>query len=303
MTKWTRVGSVPFSSRPRRRRPHGPNPPASPRRQRDNPYHRHRRSGRDAGPRAAPLYRRHRHAGGRQPRWRADRRPDAPSPASDRSNRRRRSADPVREAVRPHRRRGPRRRRHRRAPQRPPPDRLLAPLRAGAATPPRSASPRASWAASISSTARNGTARRPPRTFRAGSGGIFIDMGVHEFDQIRWLTGQQITALRVRLPSTSASRRCRRRRKRPGLCDLSSGSTALVSLGRRFPLGDVCRVEVFGTATPRTAASSWPPDADAVFHAALRRQAEAFAARWHRRRHRRGRRRGTRGRRRSQPQR
>src|SRR5262249_34414571 len=35
----------------------------------------------------------------------------------------------------------------------------------------------------------------PPAAFRAHSGGILIDMGVHEFDQLRWLTGEDITAL------------------------------------------------------------------------------------------------------------
>ena len=33
--------------------------------------------------------------------------------------------------------------------------------------------------------------------FRAHSGGIAIDMGVHEFDQLRWLTGQDISGLAV----------------------------------------------------------------------------------------------------------
>ena len=37
--------------------------------------------------------------------------------------------------------------------------------------------------------------RPPPAAFRAHSGGIAIDMGVHEFDQLRWLTGQDILGL------------------------------------------------------------------------------------------------------------
>src|ERR1700726_3573338 len=37
----------------------------------------------------------------------------------------------------------------------------------------------------------------PPVEFRAHSGGIAIDMGVHEFDQLRWLTGQDISSLAV----------------------------------------------------------------------------------------------------------
>ena len=37
----------------------------------------------------------------------------------------------------------------------------------------------------------------PGAGFRGASGGIFADMGVHEFDQVRWLTGQEFGALRV----------------------------------------------------------------------------------------------------------
>jgi len=37
----------------------------------------------------------------------------------------------------------------------------------------------------------------PGEGFRGASGGIFADMGVHEFDQVRWLTGQEFCALRV----------------------------------------------------------------------------------------------------------
>jgi len=33
----------------------------------------------------------------------------------------------------------------------------------------------------------------PATTFRARSGGIFVDMGVHEFDQARWLIGGDFT--------------------------------------------------------------------------------------------------------------
>jgi len=39
--------------------------------------------------------------------------------------------------------------------------------------------------------------RPPSPVFRAHSGGIAIDMGVHEFDQLRWLTGQDIAGLAV----------------------------------------------------------------------------------------------------------
>jgi myo-inositol 2-dehydrogenase/D-chiro-inositol 1-dehydrogenase len=58
---------------------------------------------------------------------------------------------------------------------------------------------------------------------------------------------------------------------------LSGGSTALVSLGRRFPLGDVCRVEAFGTRDTEDCRFLWPPDGESVFLQALQRQAEGFA--------------------------
>ena len=61
------------------------------------------------------------------------------------------------------------------------------------------------------------------------------------------------------------------------LCTLSGGSNALVSLGRRFPLGDVCRVEVFGTRDAEDCRFLWPPDGESVFLQALQRQAEGFA--------------------------
>ena len=113
----------------------------------------------------------------------------------------------------------------------------------------------------------------PPAQFDASSGGIFVDMGVHEFDQIRWLSGQEFSRLDVAVASVSAAPESAQ-----VLCTLSGGSTALVSLGRRFPLGDVCRVEAFGTRDAEDCRFLWPPDGERVFLDALRRQAEAFAA-------------------------
>ena len=109
----------------------------------------------------------------------------------------------------------------------------------------------------------------PSAQFQASSGGIFIDMGVHEFDQIRWLTGQNIT--RVTAVSHASEEAAQ------ALATLSNGATALISLGRRHPLGDICRVEAFGSHDAVECRFLWPPDAEGVFHDALRRQAEAFA--------------------------
>jgi myo-inositol 2-dehydrogenase/D-chiro-inositol 1-dehydrogenase len=120
----------------------------------------------------------------------------------------------------------------------------------------------------------------PPASFRSRSGGIFMDMAVHEFDQIRWLTGQEIGELQALAARTLSDPAV------PGdaesaqvLCALSGGATGLVSLGRRFPLGDVCKAEVFGTKGAEECRFLWPPTAEQAFLEALRLQAESFV-RW-----------------------
>lgn len=118
----------------------------------------------------------------------------------------------------------------------------------------------------------------PPATFRTHSGGIFVDMGVHEFDQLRWLTGQDIIALHPSIATIEHDPHVAGDAESAQvLCDLSNGSTGLVSLGRRFRQGDVCWAHVFGTRDAEECRFLWPPDADAVFLQALRAQAESFA--------------------------
>ena len=114
--------------------------------------------------------------------------------------------------------------------------------------------------------------------FRRASGGITVDMGVHEFDQIRWLTGQEIGGLTpVTSPVSSVE-------PVPGdvesfamLGELSAGAVAFVSLGRHFALGDHVWAEVIGTLGYERVEVLWGDRGDAVFLAALRAQAEDFA--------------------------
>jgi myo-inositol 2-dehydrogenase / D-chiro-inositol 1-dehydrogenase len=120
--------------------------------------------------------------------------------------------------------------------------------------------------------------RPPPAGFRRQSGGIVVDMGVHEFDQLRWLTGQEIGRLAGAASTVAVDPPV------PGdpesvelLANLSGGTVALVSLGRRFPLGDMCRVEVIGTEGFADRPFLWPPMGDQVFTEALRAQLDAFA--------------------------
>ena len=117
----------------------------------------------------------------------------------------------------------------------------------------------------------------PGAGFRTHSGGIFVDMGVHEFDQTRWLTGQEFGQITALASGVAAEPWPGDPESAQALAELSGGTTALVSLGRRFPLGDVCKVEVFGTKDAEECRFLWPPTADATFYSALRSQAESFA--------------------------
>jgi myo-inositol 2-dehydrogenase / D-chiro-inositol 1-dehydrogenase len=111
------------------------------------------------------------------------------------------------------------------------------------------------------------------------SGGILVDMGVHEFDTLRWLTGQEVSAV-VGLPSPIALGD-----RVPGDPDtvglitrMSAGATGVITLTRRHPPGDLCRVEVVATEGVRTVAYLDPPHSEQQLVDALRAQAEGFAA-------------------------
>lgn len=122
----------------------------------------------------------------------------------------------------------------------------------------------------------------PPGTyFRAHSGGIFIDMGVHEFDQARWLTGQEIGPITAVASGVAEEPWPGDPESAQAIAELSKGATAVISLGRRYPLGDVCKVEVFGTKDAEECRFLWPPTADETFYSALRAQAESFARHVH----------------------
>jgi myo-inositol 2-dehydrogenase / D-chiro-inositol 1-dehydrogenase len=119
--------------------------------------------------------------------------------------------------------------------------------------------------------------RPPSPNFRAHSGGIAIDMGVHEFDQLRWLTGQDIAGLSVVTSGEAPD----------GIADvdgaqvilaLTGGATAFVSLGRYFRLGDAVWAEAFGTEGHERCDVIDPAEGEVAQLAALRAQAESFAS-------------------------
>jgi myo-inositol 2-dehydrogenase/D-chiro-inositol 1-dehydrogenase len=120
----------------------------------------------------------------------------------------------------------------------------------------------------------------PARGFRdpRSSGGIVVDMGVHELDQLRWLTGEEIVSV------TGVSGAVEWDEPVDGdpelvqlALTLGGGTAAAVTLARRHPPGEVCRIEVIGLDGAERIEFVAPPDGDETIAAALRAQAEDFA--------------------------
>jgi myo-inositol 2-dehydrogenase / D-chiro-inositol 1-dehydrogenase len=119
----------------------------------------------------------------------------------------------------------------------------------------------------------------PSPAFRAHSGGIFRDMGVHEFDQVRWLSGQEFGELDAIPGPPSPDPDARGDPdSAQAIARLSGGASALVSLGRYYPVGDMARIEVFGTRDAVRCDFLDPQDGEQAQLDALVRQAEGFAA-------------------------
>jgi myo-inositol 2-dehydrogenase / D-chiro-inositol 1-dehydrogenase len=118
----------------------------------------------------------------------------------------------------------------------------------------------------------------PSEQFRSHSGGIMVDMGVHEFDQVRWLLGDEFESI-VAVPAGPSTQ------PRPAtdpdstvvLATTSGGAAVTISLGRRFPHPDSCWVEVWGTTGYARIPFMWGAEGEHVFRVSMRRQAEAFA--------------------------
>jgi myo-inositol 2-dehydrogenase/D-chiro-inositol 1-dehydrogenase len=123
---------------------------------------------------------------------------------------------------------------------------------------------------------------RPPAAGfrdRASSGGIVVDMAVHEFDELRWLTGQEIERVCGFASTVCSDPPVEGDPESVSLAvRLSGGATAHVTVGRRHAPGEVVRVEVIGTDDAVRLEFVAAPDGDETIAAALRAQAEAFAA-------------------------
>jgi myo-inositol 2-dehydrogenase / D-chiro-inositol 1-dehydrogenase len=122
--------------------------------------------------------------------------------------------------------------------------------------------------------------RPPPAAFRnpASSGGVLVDVAVHEIDMTRWLTGQDIASAIVREAGVTSEPPV------PGdpesaamLLETTGGALGLVTVGRRFADGDHQRVEVIGTEGVAAVPFGVGEEGLARISRALQRQAEAFA--------------------------
>jgi myo-inositol 2-dehydrogenase/D-chiro-inositol 1-dehydrogenase len=118
----------------------------------------------------------------------------------------------------------------------------------------------------------------PSAAFRSRSGGVFIDMGVHEFDQARWMTGSDFSILTaVASPAISDPDVTDDPDSAQVLGETRSGATVFVSLGRHFSGGDMASVEVFGSKDHVHSTFLNPDDGERAQLEALVRQAQAFA--------------------------
>ncbi len=118
----------------------------------------------------------------------------------------------------------------------------------------------------------------PSERFRTHSGGISVDMGVHEFDQARWLVGEEFSWLAgAAAGPTSVARPA----ADPDCCvllgQLSGGAAVTISLGRRFPHMDSCWLEIWGTDGYARVPFMWDTAGDQLYRACMVEQVEAFA--------------------------
>ena len=120
----------------------------------------------------------------------------------------------------------------------------------------------------------------PARGFRnpGSSGGIVVDMGVHELDQLRWLTGQEIVDVTGTAGGVGWDEPVDGDPELVSLSVATSGGIAgTIVLGRRHPPGETCRTEVIGLDGAERVDFVAPPTGDETIAAALRAQAEDFA--------------------------
>jgi myo-inositol 2-dehydrogenase / D-chiro-inositol 1-dehydrogenase len=118
----------------------------------------------------------------------------------------------------------------------------------------------------------------PPLSFRHDSGGIYIDMGVHEIDQTLWLLGQDFGDVKTQVfPTTEDPGAQNDVDSAQALVMLSGGTSTVISLGRFYEGGDIVSVELFGSKGHTRFDVVSPETGEEPQLHALKLQAEAFA--------------------------
>jgi len=118
----------------------------------------------------------------------------------------------------------------------------------------------------------------PPLSFRKDSGGIYIDMGVHEIEQTLWLLGQDVTDFRTQVfPTTEDPDAQNDVDSAQAMVMLAGGTSAVLSLGRFYKGGDMVSVELYGSRDHTRFDVVSPETGEAPQLHALKLQAEAFA--------------------------
>jgi myo-inositol 2-dehydrogenase / D-chiro-inositol 1-dehydrogenase len=89
----------------------------------------------------------------------------------------------------------------------------------------------------------------PPRAYLAGSGGIYRDCAVHDFDAVRWVTGQEVTEVYAAGTNQDAEwfAELGDVHTASAVLTLDGGALAVVSNSRYNPRGHDVRLEVHGT--------------------------------------------------------
>jgi myo-inositol 2-dehydrogenase/D-chiro-inositol 1-dehydrogenase len=118
----------------------------------------------------------------------------------------------------------------------------------------------------------------PPLSFRHDSGGIYIDMGVHEIDQTLWLLDQDFTEVKSQVfPTTEDPGAQNDVDSAQALVMLSGGTSTVISLGRFYEGGDIVSVQLFGSRGHTRFDVVSPETGEVPQLHALKLQAEAFA--------------------------
>ena len=124
----------------------------------------------------------------------------------------------------------------------------------------------------------------PPAEYIAASGGIFSDLHIHDFDAVRFVSGQEVTEVYAEGAALDA----------PwvdevddvdvaaAILRLSAGGLVIVSGTRRDPLGYDVRLEVFGTEDSIAVGSNTRSPLRSVEPGATRPQVPAYRDFWDR---------------------